>query len=149
MTTNSIFPVIPAADVARSRDFYVRLLELDVVFDSGWYVQLQQRRTEAVQLGIVQRDHDTIPDGFRTPPAGVLVSVEVDDVDDVHGRAVAAGLPVALSLRSEDFGQRHFMTTDPDGLLVDVITVIPYAEHVAESGAVAGRGPDESAAGVR
>lgn len=148
MTTNSIFPVVPAADVARSRDFYVRLLDLDVVFDSGWYVQLQERRTDAVQLGLVERDHDTIPGGFRMAPAGVLVSVEVDDVDAVHARAVAAGLPVVLPLRSEDFGQRHFMTTDPDGLLVDVITVIPYAEDVAESGAVAGGVVDESA-GVR
>lgn len=65
MTTNSIFPVIPAADVGRSRDFYADLLDLAVVFDSGWYVQLQDRRTDAVQLGLVERGHETIPDGFR------------------------------------------------------------------------------------
>ena len=138
MTTNSIFPVVSAHDVARSRDFYSGLLELTVVFDSGWYVQLQAPGNEVVQLGILEQGHHTVPEGFRTTPAGVLVSVEVDDVDRIHARAVAAGLPVVSPLRDEVFGQRHFMTTDPDGLLVDVITVIPYAAEVAESAAVTG-----------
>ncbi|WP_407441959.1 VOC family protein [Rhodococcus sp. (in: high G+C Gram-positive bacteria)] len=138
MTINSIFPVVPAADVARSRDFYTGLLELAVVFDSGWYVQLQAPGAESVQLGLVERGHHTVPEGCRAAPAGVLVSVEVEDVDRVHDAAVAAELPIVLPLRDEDFGQRHFMTTDPDGLLVDVITVIPYAGHLAESAAVSG-----------
>lgn len=127
MTTRSIFPVVPVAEVPRSRDFYRELLDLVVVFDSDWYVQLQAGSDESVQLGLVVRGHETIPSGFRGTPAGVLVSVEVDDVDAVHARAEASGLPIALSLRSEVFGQRHFMTVDPDGLLVDVITVIPFA----------------------
>lgn len=126
--TQSIFPVVPVADIGRSRDFYVGLLGLTVVYDSDWYVQLQSSTTESVQLGLVIQDHDTIPEGFRGPPAGVLVSVEVDNVDAVHDCARAAGLPIASTLRSEDFGQRHFMTVDPDGLLVDVITVIPFTE---------------------
>lgn len=126
--TQSIFPVVPVADIRRSRDFYAGLLGLVVVYDSDWYVQLHSPITESVQLGLVIQDHETIPEGFRGSPVGVLVSVEVDDVDAVHACAVAAELPIALSLRSEDFGQRHFMTVDPDGLLVDVITVIPFAE---------------------
>ena len=67
-----------------------------------------------------------------------ISGVKVEDVDRVHAAAIAAELPIALSLRDEDFGQRHFMTTDPDGLLVDVITVIPYVGDLAESAAVSG-----------
>lgn len=134
-----IFPTTCAADVAASRDFYVDHLGFEVVFDSGWYVQLEAPAGHRPQLGIVQRDHPSVPEGFRRAPAGVLVSIEVDDVDGVHARAVAAGLPIALELRSEAFGQRHFMTVDPDGILVDVITPIPPdAEHAAQY--VASRG---------
>lgn len=136
MRTNSIFPVVPAHDVARSRDFYAGLLGLRVVFDSGWYAQLQAATDETVQLGLVARGHETIPRAHLSAPAGVLISVEVDDVDAVYARAGDLALPVASDLRDEDFGQRHFMTVDPDGLLVDVITVIPYAPEVAGSGAV-------------
>ncbi|WP_241385995.1 VOC family protein [Rhodococcus sp. CH91] len=137
MTTRSIFPVVPAADVRRSRDFYRDLLDLTVVFDSDWYVQLHGG-DETVQLGLVVLGHETVPDGFRGTPTGVLVSVEVDDVDAVHARAVAAGHEIALDLRDEEFGQRHFMTVDPDGVLVDVITVIPYSGEVLAGGAVVG-----------
>ena len=37
-----------------------------------------------------------------------------------------------LSLRSETFGQRHFMTVDPSGTLVDVITPIPPVPDYAD-----------------
>ena len=36
----------------------------------------------------------------------------------------AAGLPVLRTLRDEDFGQRHFITADPNGVLIDVIKPI-------------------------
>ena len=55
----------------------------------------------------------------------MLVTIEVDDVDAVHERARAARLPIELSLRDENWGQRHFITRDPNGLAVDVVQVIP------------------------
>lgn len=129
-TTTSVFPTICADDVAATRDFYVDLLGFDVVFDSGWYVQLQAGADARTQIGVVERTHSSVPETFRVPPAGVLVSVEVADVDAVHAAVAAAGLPFPLTLRDEDFGQRHFMTVDPAGTLVDVITPIaPSAEY--------------------
>jgi len=47
-------------------------------------------------------------------------------------------MAMPLALRSEPFGQRHFMTVDPAGTLVDVITPIPPAPEYA--GAVRQRG---------
>jgi catechol 2,3-dioxygenase-like lactoylglutathione lyase family enzyme len=135
----SIFPAICAADVEASRRFYVDHLGFRVIFDSGWYVQLEAPEGTRPQLGIVARDHESVPEGFRTAPAGVLISIEVDDVDRVHGAMAAAGLRIALPLRSEGFGQRHFMTVDPDGILVDVITPIAQdAENAAHVVAHAG-----------
>lgn len=124
---NAVYPVICSQDVAAGRDFYARLLGAEVVFDAGWYVQLVDRTNPAAQLGIVERDHETVPERFRVAAAGVLVSVEVDAVDPIYERATADGLEILLSLRDEDFGQRHFITVDPDGLAVDVIQLIPHA----------------------
>jgi catechol 2,3-dioxygenase-like lactoylglutathione lyase family enzyme len=61
----------------------------------------------------------------------VLVTIEVDDVDAVHERAQASRLPIELSLRDEDWGQRHFITRDPNGLAVDVVQVIPVTSDEA------------------
>lgn len=132
-----IYPTICTDDVAATRDFYVDLFGFRVVFDSGWYVQLEAPDGSRPQIGIVEREHPSVPERFRQHPAGILVAIEVKDVDAVHERARTAGLPEALSLRSEEFGQRHFMTVDPSGTVVDVITQIPPSAEYAEAYAAA------------
>ncbi len=42
----------------------------------------------------------------------------------------AAGLPILLDIRDEDFGQRHFITADPNGMLIDVIKPIPPQRRI-------------------
>ena len=71
-----------------------------------------------------------MPAGFRTTARGLLLNVEVPDVDAEYERLVrGAGLPLELDLRTEEFGQRHFIVADPAGVLVDVITEVPLAIH--------------------
>ena len=42
-------------------------------------------------------------------------------------------MPVLLPLRDEAFGQRHFITSDPNGVLIDIIKPIPPSgEFVAQ-----------------
>lgn len=127
----SIFPTICADDVAATRDFYVDLFGFAINFDSGWYVQLEAPDEAKAQIGIVEREHETVPAAFRQRPAGMLLAIEVDDVDAVHAQALKMGLEMPLELRSEDFGQRHFMTVDPSGTLIDVITPIPPSAEFA------------------
>jgi hypothetical protein len=58
-------------------------------------------------------------------PASYLINFEVEDPDAVYERVQAAGLPILRTLRDEPFGQRHFITSDPNGVLIDVIKPIP------------------------
>lgn len=129
----SLYPVLMSDDVARDHRFYADLLGLATAFASDWYVSLAAEGDADVQLGIVARQHDSVPAAHRRTGAGMLVTVEVDDVDAVHARAVARGLPFHVALRDEPWGQRHFITEDPAGVLVDVVTVIePTPEFAAQ-----------------
>lgn len=129
----SLYPVLMTDDVPRAHAFYAELLGLADAFASDWYVSLAASDDATVQLGIVARGHDSVPAAFRSATAGLLVTVEVEDVDAVHTRALAHELPFHVPLRDEPWGQRHFITEDPDGVLVDVVTVIPPApEFVAQ-----------------
>ncbi len=121
----SLFPVICCADVQASARFYVSLFELRAVFEIDWYVQLQSPTDVNLQLGLVRRDHPSVPERFQERPRGVLVTIEVDDVDAIHSRAGARGLEIVSAMRDEPWGQRHFITVDPDGLAVDVVKMIP------------------------
>ncbi len=128
MSVTSVYPVLMSADVASAAAFYRDHLGFEVTYDSSWYVSL---RLGAHELAVLDPEHATVPAGFGAVARGVLVNVEVDDVDAVHDRLVAQGLDVVLGLRDEDFGQRHFIVVGPDGVLVDVIQPIePQGEFV-------------------
>jgi catechol 2,3-dioxygenase-like lactoylglutathione lyase family enzyme len=123
----SIYPVVSCPDVDAARDFYAPLLDLEVVFECGWYTLLRSPVSPAVQLAFVTAGHETVPTALAPQAAGVLISVEVPDVDAVHARAVALGADVVWALCDEQFGQRHFMARDPTGLVLDVISPIPVS----------------------
>lgn len=127
----SLYPVLATSDVPATARFYADLLGMTPTFTSDWYVSL---RADDAEIAVVDADHATIPERARgARAAGVLVTVEVDDVDAVHARVVAAGShDVVLPLRDEEFGQRHFIVAGPDGALVDVVTPIaPSGEFAA------------------
>lgn len=133
MNLSSFYPVICTDKVAATRDFYVRHFEFKVVFDSTWYVSLRRDGEPAYELAVLEATHPIVPESSRQSVAGLLLNFEVDDVDAEHHRLVeVAGLIPVLTLRSEDFGQRHFILTDPAGVLVDVISEIEPSEEFAE-----------------
>ena len=124
MTLSAVYPVLTTDRLEESRRFYVELLELETVFDSEWFVQMVSRDRRA-QLGLLVRGHDSLPLAFASDvTAGMLVTVEVDNVNEVHRRAARMGVPIELSLRDEEWGQRHFIARDPNGIAVDVVQVI-------------------------
>ncbi|MFC5816870.1 VOC family protein [Nonomuraea harbinensis] len=131
MELTSFYPVICTDKVAESRDFYVGLFGFEVTFEADWYVSL---RRGAYELALLDHAHPTLPEAYRTRAAGLLLNFEVGDADAEWERLVTgAGLRAELPLRSEDFGQRHFIVADPNGVLIDVIQPIePTGEYAAQ-----------------
>ena len=131
MKSTNYYPVLMTDDVAGTAAFYIEHFRFRSMFDSGWYVHLQSEENKRVNLAILQGDHETIPAEGRGKTTGLIINFEVDDVDSVHERLAAAGLPILLSLRDEAFGQRHFITHDPNGILIDIIKPIPPSAEFA------------------
>ena len=55
----------------------------------------------------------------------MLLNFEVEDVDRLYEELRGAGLPILRDICDEEFGQRHFITADPNGVLIDIIKPIP------------------------
>ena len=122
MNVTRMLPNICTDRVEETRDFYASLLGFVVRFEhAGWYIQMSSPSNPQLQLGIVRRDHAFTPAGFRQPAQGVIISVQVEDVDGAYADAVKRGFRIADELRDEDFGMRHFMVADPNGVLVNVL----------------------------
>jgi hypothetical protein len=75
-----------------------------------------------------------IPQGFREQAQGILINYETEEVDQLYSRLIQEkSLPVHLDIRDEEWGQRHFITSDPEGNLLDCIQLIePSAEFLAQ-----------------
>ncbi|WP_052849100.1 VOC family protein [Streptomyces avicenniae] len=134
MRLTGFYPVIGTTDVAESHDFYTRLLGFETTFEADWYVSLRHTADPRFELALLDPTHPTVPEGYRVPARGLLLNVEVADVDAEWERLVTReGLRPVLALRDEDFGQRHFIVPDPNGVLIDVITPIaPSADFAAQ-----------------
>ena len=132
MKINSLYPVIGTKNIPSSKRFYSRHFDLDTVFDSDWYVSMKTRNEPAFELAFLDYTHPSVPGAFQTRTRGVLINIEVDDVDTVYDRLCKEGLEMILDIRSEEWGQRHFIVEDPNGLLVDVIQNIPPTGAFAE-----------------
>src|SRR5829696_4995856 len=115
MGSSRAVPNIRSERPEKSRDFFVEVLGFEVAMDMGWVVTLASPTNRSAQITIVGNDD----------PAAPGISVEVDDVDEVHARAVERGLEIAYPLRDEDWGVRRFMLREPSGTMVNVLSHRP------------------------
>jgi uncharacterized glyoxalase superfamily protein PhnB len=132
------YPVILTDDVTGTAAFYQRHFSFEPLFTSDWYVHLQSTENRRINLAIVDGDHHSVPEAGRGRASGIILNFEVKDPDAEYEKALAAGLPILWSLRDEAFGQRHFITADPNGVMIDIIKPIPpsdefLAQYAAEA----------------
>ncbi len=138
MDITSYYPVIMSNDLPSTVAFYRTHFDFRPLFENDWYAHLQRGSDARVTLAVVDGSHETIPASARGAVGGLLLNFEVADVDAAYEQFTSAGLPIQLALRDEAFGQRHFITSDPNGVLIDVITpiepspefAVDYAEEV-------------------
>jgi uncharacterized glyoxalase superfamily protein PhnB len=124
MRSTSYYPVLFSADVPAAA-FYTAHFRFRPQYQADWYVHLQSAEDPGINLAILAHDHPTVPLEARNRTGGVILNFEVEDPDAHHARLLAEGVAIAHPPRDEDFGQRHFLVTGPDGVLIDIIRPIP------------------------
>lgn len=132
MKCTQFYPVLMTNDVAATTRFYRENFRFNVVFEADWYVHLQSAEDPSVNIAVLDGRHETIPESGRGTTNGLLINFEVEDVDAEYRHCKDKGLPILLDIRDEAFGQRHFITQDPNGVLLDIIKPIPPSAEFAE-----------------
>ena len=100
-------------DPAASRSFYEDVIGLRLQMDMGWIATFGSESNETAQLTVMSSD--------ATAPAPPDVSIEVEDVDAVHARAVESGCEIVHPLTDEPWGVRRFFVRDPNGAVINVM----------------------------
>jgi catechol 2,3-dioxygenase-like lactoylglutathione lyase family enzyme len=113
MAVKRIVPNIAAGRVEDAKAFYGDLLGLNLVMDHGWLVTFAADTRAAPQVSIASEG------GSGTPVPDI--SIEVDDLDAVHARLLAAGAPIEYGPTREPWGVRRFYVRDPFGRLINIL----------------------------
>jgi len=90
------------------------VIGLEIGMDLGWIVTVGSTSNETAQLILMRED--------ATDPVLPDATIEVEDVDAVHARAVAAGCEIVHALTDEPWGVRRFFVRDPSGKVINVMT---------------------------
>ncbi len=126
-TINRLMINICSDNLAKSRDFYTKLFDFNVDYDSDWFIHLISRDKQ-LELGIVSRTSEIVPDAFKHDPKGFYVTFVVNNADEVFEIAKKERLEVISEPLDTFYGQRRLLLKDPNGTLVDVSSPIPNLE---------------------
>jgi len=117
----SSFPVFTVQDLEIAKKFYGDNFGFEVAFSGEWYIHLVSQ--SGVQIGFLLPNQPSQPKIFQEQYSGdgVIFSLEVADADAAFMVAKSKSLNITLDICSEDWGQRHFVIEDPNGVYLDII----------------------------
>lgn len=97
-------------DFPEAKRFFSEVLELETVHDPGWAIVY--RSTGQAFIGAVDAKEGSIQVSHR---GGVLVSLTVRNIQEVHQRLLAKNLPVAPIKDIKGIAMRSFLFKGPEG----------------------------------
>ena len=123
MKIDRFFTNICSDHLSQSRDFYTTLFDMEVSFDSDWFVNLLSK-DKRFEIGIISRTHEIVPADHQVSPQGFYLTFIVENVDRLYEIVQEKGLAILEKPHDTFYGQRRMLLKDPDGTLVDVSTPI-------------------------
>ncbi len=114
---------ICSENLAESRDFYTKLFDFNVDYDSDWFVHLISK-DKKLELGIIDRTNEIVPKGFQNNPQGFYITFVVDNTDEIFEIAASENFEIVNEPADTFYGQRRLLLKDPNGTLVDISSPI-------------------------
>lgn len=137
MRLADLYPIVMTDRLAECRAFWVDRLGFSVAFEASWILVLSSGGAGRL-VAFMTTDHpSTPPHRERFGGEGLLLTLEVEDVDAEHARLAALGIVAEHGPQDEPWGQRRFLLRDPAGVWVDVVRQIAPADGFWERYTVA------------
>ena len=104
-----------------SRKFYSDVLNFEVTFENEFYL-LMHTPDQKARISFLLPNHPTQQPLFHAPfkGEGMYLTIEVDDVDALYEK-IKNKTDIAIELRDEPWGDRHFAIVDPNGIGIDLV----------------------------
>lgn len=110
MKPSTASPAITTPHVAASREFYQKYLGAKLIFDCGWFINLEFGEGLTLQFMEPQEGHPACN------TVGLTYNFCVSDVDSEYQRIINAGLTADSPPEDHPWGDRGFSIKDPNGV---------------------------------
>lgn len=110
-------------NLPETKDFYVKLFDFKVNFESDWFIHLISKEKN-LELGIVDKSNDIVPREYQNNPQGFYITFVVESADELLEIAEAEKFEVVSKPKDTFYGQRRMLLKDPSGTLVDISSMI-------------------------
>lgn len=108
-------------DVEASSAFLTDHLGYGTVLTAPGFASLARDDSE-LHVVFLRRGIEVLPEESRDQrAAGVIVALIVDDLDAELARLTGEGVPITMPLRQEEWGERLFQVTDPNGVVIQLM----------------------------
>lgn len=105
-------------DTVATADFYREHFGMEETANTGWFISLR-RADQPWEVCVLESSHAAVPPGANPELGGIIIAFVTEDA-----RIEAQGIPIAVPLKDEPWGQRHFYVKNPVGTLIDVVEFI-------------------------
>jgi len=107
----------------KTKTFYSEVLNFGVSFENDFYI-LMHTPNKTSEVSFLKSDHPSQEAIFQKPSAGTgtYFTIEVENVDEIYAQIKSKDIPIAIELRDEVWGDRHFAIVDPNGVGIDIVT---------------------------
>lgn len=116
-------PGIITYQLEQSVEFYTKTLGFGITFSNDWYALLHtpDKNTEIAFLLPNQPSQHPL---FQKAHVGhgLFLTIEVDNVDEIYDMLKERGIRIIQAIRDEEWGERHFVIQDPNGIGIDIVT---------------------------
>ncbi len=109
--------------IKASKEFYSNVLNFGVVFENDFYLLMHTPNKDS-EISFLLPNHPSQEPIFQRASSGVgtYLTIEVEDVDEYYKNIKDKNIPIAIEIRSEAWGDRHFAIVDPNGIGIDIVT---------------------------
>lgn len=106
-----------------TKAFYTEILGFGITFENEFYV-LMHTPNDSAEISFLKPNHPSQQPIFQQAfeGRGVYFTIEVDNLDEVYKQLKNKNVEFEVEVRDEDWGDRHFVIMDPNGIGIDIVT---------------------------
>lgn len=105
-----------------TKKFYTEILGFGITFENEFYL-LFHTPNRKDELAFLLPNHPSQSSLFLNEfnGKGLFLTIEIDNVDELYQNIKSKGIEIAVEIKDEPWGDRHFTILDPNGIAIDIV----------------------------